>query len=285
MNHSSNRSEMNASDSRRITALGLATVILAGCVGPDVRPSADSLAKASQIYVVPMQSPPLELSEWSFATEPGREGALPPPAGLPPKTQGVATGAFFVSRIPAKPDDVEARLKEAQSKLDALPRWNPTIGIAQEAVRLLSGSGRAATAMAEVRALPEADSNLLQGKELPRLLAWYNSDALSTGYENLAGKEGAVVAEISMRYGALTADALYVEVFVKLINPRSGELIGRTRRSIANSNIPFPHLPPMNQALADDAKQLKDIVASSGNLYMRLCLQDLGFLSSSAPRR
>lgn len=259
--------------------LVLTFVLLAGCVGPDVRPSADTLARVREIYVVPMQSPRFELSEWSFATTQSRPGSLPPPPGGPPAAQGAAAGLFYLSQIPTKPDNVEALLREAQSKLDALSTWNPAVGLSQEAARLLSESGRVATAVAEVKTLPKADADSL------RLLAWYNSDTPAKGYENLGEKEGAVVAEIGMRYGALTADVLYVEVRVKLVNAKSGEMIGRTRRSISSSNMPFPRLPPMDQALADDAKQLRGIVAGTGNLFVRLCLQDLGFLPISAARK
>ena len=267
----------------RILAVGLATVVSAGCAGPDVRPAADTLAKVGRIYVVPMESPPLEVSEWSFAMDPGKPGTLPPPPGGPPAAQGVAAGLFLLSQIPAKPDNVGELLKEAQSKLDALPAWNPAVDFSQEAARFLNASGRAATAISEVTALPKANADLLRGKELAGRLAWFNSDSPSTGYANLPGRENAVVAEISMRYSPLTADKLFIQVFVKLIDPKSGEIIVRTRKVPVYSQL--PHLPPMNQALADEARQLKEIVTGAGNVLVRQCLQDLGFVSALADRK
>jgi hypothetical protein len=258
----------------RMLYLALALMVSAGCVGPEIRPASDAMAKVHRIYVVPMESPPFVLNEWSVATENSNGEFVPPPPEESLAAQGAAYVLQVLAQIPSKPPNAEALVKDAQSKLDALPVWYPTIDLSRQAAQQLSKSGRAATAISEVQALPKAEAGVLRGAWEARVVAWYDNELPSTAYAGY--KENALIAEVGISAYTAFAGKLFMQVHVRLIDAKSGELIGRTRLA----QMQMPPLPPLDQAFANEGKQFKEIVTRTGNLLVLQCLKKLKLMPS-----
>lgn len=265
----------------RLLLLGFALLALSGCVGPEIRPSPEALARVARIDVVPMEAPPFSVGRFALADDTSNAGYIPPPPIGSPAAQGLFSLIQLVGQIPQVPLDVEQRLKVIQGKLEALPPWHPTTEIAQAAAQALIESGRAASAGLNVRALPVHRETLLRTEWLARTIAWYEDPSPSTDRSEPIAQDNAVVAEIGISNYSALAGKLLMQVHVKLINAGSGELLGRARAATALASSGMPPLPPLEQAFDGEASSFKEVVVRAGKLLVLECLQMLGLMPLS----
>ena len=100
--------------------------------------------------------------------------------------------------------------------------------------------------------------------------SWYNDERPSTRYAPLAVRQIDAVAEVGVSNYEIHAGRLLLQVHVKLIDPASGQILGRARAWSSTE------LPSMDEVFAADAKRLKESVSRAGNKLILSCLQELG---------
>lgn len=253
-----------------LIGLILAVSALAGCVSPQIQPGTETISRIEDLYLVPMETPPLQIDARFTAT--GQASIV---HFLPRYTVGMARGVGVLSGIVLLLDLSAASHREVDYPPLRQPTetWMPSVEFAHEAARLLAATGKTARISVGVQPVPgvqERGRTLLMENWLAPIRSWYNDDRPSMRYTGLAAGQVDTVAEIGVSNYEIHGGRLLLQVHVKLIDAASGRLLGRAR---ASSNTV---LPPMDEAFAADAQRFKGTVSRAGGALVLTCLQELG---------
>jgi hypothetical protein len=255
----------------RILVICLALSALAGCVGPQIQPNPEGLSRVRNIEFVPMETPPLII----------KRPYSGPIAGSLEDMGGIgyvlmhSSPVFMLMLLVDGSGNVLHQSEVLQLGYPApVEMWIPTVEFAREASRLVTATGKASTVSAEVQPIPGVQDrrrNLMLENWLGPIRNWYNDESTSSKYAALAVKGVDLVAEvgISNYEGSFDGRTFLLQVVVKLIDPRSGQLVGRAR---AFSSTDFM---AMDKAVDNDAKRFKDFVLQAGNQLVLTCLREL----------
>ncbi len=257
----------------RILVICLALSVLAGCVGPQLQPDPERLSRVRNIEFVPMETPPLIINQPYVAGQIARReediNAIKAVSSLLFQSQlGLL---LMLGQLPGY------LLRESEARQLGYPApvemWIPTVEFAREAGRLVAAAGKAATVSTEVQPIPgiqDRQRSLLMENWLGPIRDWYNDESPSAKYAALAVKGVDLIAEVGIiNYEVGSHGNLYLQVVVKLIDPRSGQLVGRARAFSSTDFI------AIDKAFDNDAKPLKDSVLKVGNPLVLTCLREL----------
>lgn len=256
------------------TAISIA-LLVAGCVGGAIRPESDALAGLANVYLVPMESPPLDIPQ-SYASASGGTGSLV--YYLPRYTVGMARAAGMVSGIFVLIDMAaasHARVDYADT-IEPSAVWTPSIVLANEARQLLDERDMKSAVSSKIQPIPgiqDRERTITMENWLAPIRAWYNNDSPPRRYAALSKTGSDAVIEIGISNYEIHANKLLLQVHMKLIATSTGQLLGRSRASS------FTDLPPIEQLFSNDAKAFKDAIAVAGQPLVASCLKDLGFSS------
>ena len=257
----------------RIFAVLLAASAATGCVGPQVEPDSETVSNANNIYLVPMEPPPLQIDASYAATGPASIVHFLPryTVGMA-RTVGVLSGVVVLLELSA----ASHRQLEYPTLAQPAETWLPSVEFTHEAARLLTATGKTPSISSEIQPIPgvkERGRTVLMENWMAPIRSWYNDESPSKRYAALAVKNVDAVAEVGISNYEIHAGRLLLQVHVKLIDPESGKLLGRARASS------FTELPPMDELFAADAKQFKESVSRAGNKLLMTCLQEIGMVS------
>ncbi len=258
----------------RILAIWLAVSALVGCVGPQVQPHAEAISQIRSIYIVPMETLPLSVDSTYATTGPASVVHF-----LPRYTIGMARAVGVLSGIAMLlelPDLSQRRLEyppSVQSQINPTETWHLSVELSREASRLVTAAGKTPVLSFEIQPIPgiqDRGRTVLMENWMAPIRAWYNDALPSSRYAALTVNGVEAVAEVGISNYEILSGKLLLQVHVKLIDPVSGQLLGRSRASS------FTDLPSMDEAFAADAKLFKESASLAGSQLLVTCLYALG---------
>lgn len=157
--------------------------------------------------------------------------------------------------------------------------WVPTVVLANEARTLLAVRGlepRIAPDVKEYPGVKDRQNPFWSYAEWgPPVQAWYNDDGPVAGYRDRASDKSSVVLEIGASH-AISSGGLLIEVLVKVIEPSTGRVIGRSRA--VKAGWTKPKVPPLDEAFANDALLFKGVYSTAGRELLQECFDSLGLV-------
>ncbi len=271
----------------RVKGLPLALLLLslsAGCLSAQIRPVSETAAKLQTIVVVPMEAPPLEYVAWEASDllmlENLTPGGIIRIGGRQAKI--VASGISMVITLMDMKDLVDAlqeRLAIAESMenmLDEEEAWVPTIVLSREVAGRIALEGRSAVILErEIHEIPGITSKgrtvFLENWMAP-LRAWYNRDRSSFDYTCYLDRKVDAILEVGLMNYSLVESHLLLQVVLKLIDPATGHVLGRTR------DVVMVRTPHPRKLFMDGGRPFKMLFAAAGRDSVVANLTYLGLL-------
>jgi hypothetical protein len=100
--------------------------------------------------------------------------------------------------------------------------------------------------------------------------AWYNDATPLAPSVMPAGQVADAIVEVGVGPYEIIRGVLHIHVYLKLIDRRSGQLLGRADAAS------FTQLPSLEVVFAAEAKSFKAAASQAGGRLITKCLQDLG---------
>jgi len=242
-----------------------------------VRPEAKVLSAIKSVYVVPMETPPLTVDAAYVASAPAVFAySFPRYSPDMARAAGVLSGVAILFELPRmqRPLHYPGALEK---QLEPTKQWVVSIELAREAERVLVAAGRSASISPDVQPIPgieDRSRTALMENWMAPIRDWYNDESPSKGYVGLKSQDIDSVLEIGISNYEIHSGVLALQAHLKLIDARSGKLLGRAREAHVTKE-----LPPMDELFADDARPFKALVLREGNQLVAKCLQELGLVA------
>jgi hypothetical protein len=258
------------------TAILLALLLaLGGCASRNVSlpPGEAAPARFQNVLVVAMGPPPLMVPP---RFESAILGTLPKyPLDLA-RVGGVVTCVAILAEMPAAAKRSAAASKRLEELLSQDGSWEPTKILAQAAAARLSAAGqRQVTVNPKIQPIPglaERHNPLTKNWQGP-IRAWYSRAETSTIFQGeTTAKADAVVEVAILNYEINPDKQLNLQILVKVVDPLSGQVIGRAKA--ADRFLVAPH----DQALTRNLRQFKEIFAHKGKELVARCLMEAGLI-------
>jgi hypothetical protein len=249
---------------------------LGGCIARNLSLSRDeaALARFQDVLVVAMEPPPLMVPP---RFESAILGTLPKYPIQAARVGGVLTSVAILAEMPV----VARRSTEASRRLEELLSqegpWEPTKILAQEAASRLSAAGQRRVSlrpkMQPIPGLGDRHFNPLTRNWLGPTRNWYNQAEAPGRFQGEAtAKMGAVVEIAIMNYEINPDNQLSLQVLVKVVDPATGQVIGRAR--VAERFA----VGPYDQAFTRNLRQFKEVFALRGKELIAKCLTEAGLI-------
>lgn len=236
--------------------------ILNGCLSFATLPSKEQLANFGRAYIVHVEDIPLGVDpNFNYVIRGG--GSL-----AATQTIGIINTISVVTQLPEALKRAKIISKSLQEELSMKEVWMPTAKLAGIAAQKIGITGIPVTVAEKPLLLPgfrNEDYNAA-------LRSWYNDNGPITNYRDLSLDKLPYVLEIAVGNGIFSKD-LMLEVRVKLIDPSSGKVLGRTRK------WEVVDLPDLDQAFSDNGRVFKDIFVSTGQKLIQQSLVDLRLIN------
>jgi len=245
-------------------------LLLAACVGLESKLSEGSARRLKHIHIVAMEPLPLRI--------PGDFSKLyrPTSVGGNRTVQAVESVLAIGSLLLAAPNaqsHAEQTSHSIESYLNVPTPWIATLALAHEAQTLLRQRGMSADLAPSVEPfadLTDRSYTLSMDNWLGPINDWYQDPGLQSGNQALAKIADALVMEVALSDYRLRKEKLHLRVLVRLIDPKSGEIIGRA--SASNDSSPAD-LTVSNEPLAT---RFKMAFARASRQLLTQCLRELG---------
>jgi hypothetical protein len=154
--------------------------------------------------------------------------------------------------------------------------WEPTMILAQEAAaRLSAARQRRVTVNPKIQPIPGlADRhNPLSKNWQGPIRAWYNQGEAPARFPGeTTAKTDAVVEIAILNYEINPDNQLHLQVLLKVVDPATGQVIGRGRA--AERFAVGPH----DQAFTRNLRQFKEVFAQRGKDLVARCLTEAGLI-------
>jgi hypothetical protein len=279
----------------------LLCILISGCVSPQIIPKANVLSSIRTINVVPIESYPLilhpegeedkkaiEAASTSLIAGSVRStngpaaslsGSVTPLASVPIKN--IRTGASLLAIVGGT-----AMLAEAASAGKEVPGetaviemgqpneiWTPSVEYAKTAAQALRQDGvRVASAIEGYVKLPITDRSMTWHMEqwLGPIRRLYSSDMSAVDYTAIGCHHADAILEVGILNYEYYSGRLILQVFVRLINPCTKQVLGRARQF---SSLKAGPLAPL---LRNEADGMKLLILETGNQLLARCMTEIG---------
>lgn len=253
------------------------SVLLGGCISPEITPSREEAVKIAAVHVIPMEAPPLTAFSLSEPPQSGVwiHGLETTPAGAGLVVVGSVMLLVQMARMSGHTEEASESL---QSALDSGGIWMPTVALAGQARSRLASEGSQVSVDPGVKRLSgvkDRRATLFMENWMAPIRAWYNYRDPSPDHLAPNSPEGAYLLEVALINYELISDRLMLQVAMKLIDPTDGRLVGRARAANASS---LAVLGPLDQAFANDAAHFKRVFSKAAGPLVEECLLSLGLL-------
>ncbi|MBS1212743.1 MAG: hypothetical protein H6R26_1360 [Proteobacteria bacterium] len=266
---------------KRCSLLIFLLFMLSACLAPSVKPPAQQAGAIRTILVVAVEPPPLEVIPDLIETRLPvyRQNDTVPydlflerklfrnPGGV--LVAGLVSHNDVVSEVVPAAGATGTTLEPVAALGD---HWTPTVVLAQAAAAQLTGGGVNAIADSRYFRLPLAagdrTANLVHWQEAVR--QWYNRDISPVNYASRGEGRVDAVVEVGIGTYRIFHEQAPLEVLVKLIDPASGRVVGRTRAEA----FPVPGSAPT--LLDRGAEKFKQVMADTGAQLVNQGLRELG---------
>lgn len=247
-------------------------LVLCACASPGLKPRPEATARLKQVYIVPMESPPLRVSSRISTTY------VPSARGSDPSLQvlSAVTVMMMLLEVP------EATARSArtsgliQTALDVPAPWAPTRELAKEAEAQLVASGLKADVASSVEPIPGVEDRsytFTMENWLGPIRSWYEHPYAGADYRSYARDNAALVMQVALSSYRMGINDLLLEVHLKLIDPATGEAIGRAS---ATNSSDRAFVGTADRSFAKLAVRFKEAFAGEGKRLLKECLVRLG---------
>jgi len=255
-------------------------VVMSGCVSGQIKAPPDNINKIQRIAVVPLEPPPIEIPPFvSSASLFGTSAFL----ATVPEESIQATGrvgimVFGIFMLMELPEEVKRSAKVADSLetiLDSGEAWIPTLVFAQQAAKQITAQGKHDVAVIQnVQKIPglvnRERSWHLENWYAP-IRSWYNQEISQFDYRSLKNQRIDAVLEIGMINYILLKDQIGLQVMLKLIDPLTGQVLGRARAYDFTK-------ARLEGALENNGQKFKDLFGALGARLTTEGLKSIGLL-------
>ncbi len=233
--------------------------ITAGCVSFDSSPKQEQLAEFTSTYIIPLEDTPLGI-------DPTFKYVIPAAIGIPAAPiAGVFNVVSVLAQLPDAIKRSEAIAKALEQDMSAKSPWQPTRKLADDAADILKTNGKPAIV---------ADTPLkLNSCTNKTINAWYNNDKATIDLAGLSSAQSPYVLEI-LQGNSVSNGGLMMEVRMKIIDPTTRTVIGRTR------NYELADLPATEEVFKDNGRIYKEVFLATGHELVQESLENLGLIGS-----
>jgi len=217
-----------------------------------------------------MEPPPLTVTERFI--NPGFTGAYGPGAGV----LAVVYGVVVIIKTQSDYYKSKNASKEYKDLLSSKGIWIPTEILANRAFEILELRGKGKIThrpgYIEIPGIENRERSLFMENWYAPIRAWYNENPSLPNYDR--GHEGVrdVILEIGLLNYELYADNLILHVMVKLVDTRTGKIIGRVR------NSGMLEVGSTKDLFLNDALGFKDAFSTLGFRLLNECLINLSLV-------
>ncbi len=248
----------------------LLTGLMTGCWAPSIKPATSELDHLQSILIVPVESPPLEVTpDLLEQTVPAYRHYQNMALNVSTQTAVYQTpgGITVAGRVDG--DDPTTGTRES-SPATANCEWTPAKSAALKAQHLLSDENLDSKLSDSAYRLPLSESE--HGADLQAwhraIQAWYELEHTPVDYRTM-GRYDAVL-ELGIGGYRIFNDQVSLQVLVKLIDPASRRVIARTRdQSFIVEQAALP-------SVIEDGEQFKQLIADLSVPLLRQTLGDVG---------
>lgn len=257
--------------------------VLSGCMASTVVPATDRASAIRNVLVVPVEAPPLEVipdniknrmpvyGQYTFETVPSTllmsEKLYRSPGGI--LVAGMVGMGDSVKEVELQPTTGGTALEPRAALKDD---WVSTQVFAEHAASILNTSRVRATQSGQFLRLPIADGDRTAnlGNWRGAIKAWYAQDQSSVDYRQTSSEPVDAVLEIGVGSYRIFGGQTSLQVLLKLIDPGTGRVIGRTRvQDIAVEGDALA-------LLGHEGEYFKSVVTRMGSRLLTGGLNDLG---------
>lgn len=262
-------------------SLVVALIFLAnGCWAPDIKPPISDISKLNTILIVPLESPPLEITPDPIEDRiPAYRNYRNMAIDFPVEQKLYKTsGDIMVAGLVIQSDDADE--VSVQDKLEppslanedgAGRTWTPTLVLAQQALANLTEHNIKVSLRHDYYCLPMADAD--RNAELSHwhdaTLAWYGQNTATADYQSYASIDAAL--ELGLGSYRIFAGQMSLQVLMKLVDPHAGRVIARTRvKAYTTENVG-------ETTLNRDSETFKQRIAQMSSQLLMQGLHEFGW--------
>jgi hypothetical protein len=233
---------------------------VSGCLGPQIQPSTHSVSQIKTVLVLPIETPPLEVTpDLLLIQQPNLamlSETIPLSWVLDRKVYQGPGGVLIAGWVNETP-----AAKITTGFNDGKTLWMPTMVLAQQiASRLLSNGAIKAMVSERYYKLPLADEARTAHLEnwWYSIRQWYNQATASVDYSQFGAEPVDAVFEVGIGSYRIWEGQLELETLMKLIDPDTKQVLGR-KRSAA-----YPAIRDAQALLNGDGEKFKQFVTQTG---------------------
>lgn len=285
----------------------LLCVFMSGCVSSQIMPTQSALSSIRTIAVVPIEVMPLILhpdneddrkaidavARSSNSPDLARARSVNGPAAplsesaaplINAPIKSIRTGASILAIVGGT-----AKLVEAASAGQELPGetaviemgqpseiWTPSVEYAKTVGKTLreKGSREIHTIHGYIK-LPIADRSITWHMEhwLGPTRRLYNGETSTVDYTTIGPNRDDAILEVGVLNYEYYSERLLLQVFVRLIDARTKQVLGRAR------NFSTSKTGPLAPLIENDAGGMKRLILETGNRLLGKCLSEIGLAS------
>jgi hypothetical protein len=251
-----------------------------GCWAPAIKPPISEIGKLHTILIVPLESPPLEISPDPIANRiPAYAHYRNMAIDFPVEQKLYKTsGDVMVAGLVIQSDDADAvsiQDKPVRPTLASGSRvsqtWTPSLILAQQALTQLTEHNIKASLSDEYFYLPmdDADRNAQLSHWHDATLAWYEQNTATANYQSYAGIDA--VLQLGLDSYRIFAGQMSLQVLMKLVDPHTGQVIARTRvKAFTTENVG-------ETTLNRDSEAFKKRLAQMSSQLLKQGLHEFGW--------
>lgn len=283
----------------------LFSVFTSGCVSSQVIPKGNLLSSIRTISVVPIETIPLLLHPDNVDDRKAIDialGSTKNPIGTsapkmdrtdtslspvtfilsPPPVRQIASILVIIGAV-ATLAEIASAGKEVPGETAVIEKgqpigiWAPTVELAKRTIDSLQSRGfRTAHLIDGYVKLPITDRsiNLYMENWLGPIRRYYNSNISTVNYADVDSVHSDAILEVGIMNYEYVKEGLSMQVFVRLVDPRTKQVLGRVRKHVYSDSGPLATL------LRNDAEEMKHLVMETGNHLLVECLDEMGLTTN-----
>jgi hypothetical protein len=255
---------------RYLYALSL-SVLLTGCITGGSTLDQSAAAALTNIRIVAIEGPPLSGAGVSRVRLSGSELVVGGTT-LGSNSLLFVGGVMMLADLPKANQQSAVASRSIESLLDQKEVWEPTLVVAEETRRQLTGKNKISVSVEpDLRRLPgveERDATFFMENWMAPLRSWYNESPSTFDYTDQT-KSG-VVLEVGLLNYELTTGSLLVQVVTKLVDPSTGVVLANAR-NFSNTKV-----ESVDELFENDADGYKRFFQTITAELVEDCIADLG---------
>ena len=245
-----------------------------GCVSSAIIPPKEVTGNLKEAWIVAMEPHPLGVPPKFNSVMLGSGGSIEAARGF-----ALFNSIAILAELPAASWRGGQISQSYQSLLDRNGVWVPTQVLAREVQAQLGAHGYRTAVAQHLKSIPgmkNRGNTATMENWLGPIRDWYNDTSPVPNYGDIHNDQPMFVLEVGViNYEIEPGGELLVQVAMRMIDPASGKVIGRTR---AANNRDMPQLGAVDRAFAGNAGGFREAFQTTGQKLTHKCLAELGLV-------